>query len=128
MQQILVPLHRRGSTFQHDLHAGGAIGMLTHQTDRGLRHRVQVDGPAFRDAHAREVQKLRQEPRQAVAFPHDEVREELLVGVGAGRTAELLHRAADGRERVFDLVRQARRQLRNGLQPLSAEVQLLQPL
>ena len=49
-------------------------------------------------------------------------------GAGEGRAGELLDRAADRRERIPDLVRERRRQLRDSLEPLGAEAQDLHAL
>src|SRR5207244_54041 len=106
----------------------GAVGVLAHQPNRRPGHGVEVERPAFGGAHAREVEELRQEARQPIALAHHEGGEELLVRVGALGAPQLLHRRADRRERVLDLVRQARRQLGDRFQPLGAQVQLLQPL
>ena len=99
-----------------------------YEADRGPRHLVEVQRPAFSHANAREIEELRQQPRQAVALPHDQSPEELVVRVGALGPGELLDRRADGGERILDLVRQARRELRHRLQALGPQVQLLQAL
>src|SRR5207247_1254443 len=66
--------------------------------------------------------------RQPAGLAHHERGQELLVGVDALRAPQLLHRRANGRERILDLVRQARRQLRDRLEPFRAQVELLEPL
>ena len=125
MQQVFITFQRRGSTLEGDLHTGGAIGVLAHQPDGRFRDLVQIHRAAFGDAHAREVEELREQARQPVAFAHDQIGQELLVRVRAGRLAKLLDRASNGGQRILDLVRQTRRQLRHRLEPLGAQVQLL---
>jgi len=82
MQQVLIALHRVGPpssvifTPAAQSGAGGPGGWP-------LRDRMQIHGPAFRHAHPREIQELGKQPREPVAFAHDQIREKFLVGIGA---------------------------------------------
>src|SRR5206468_6388351 len=96
--------------------------------ERSGRPGAQIEWPALRGAHSGEIEKLREQTRQPVGFAHDERGQELLVGVDELRAPQLLHRRANGRKRILDLVRQARRQLRDRLETFRAQVKLLEPL
>ena len=102
--------------------------MLANQLDHGDRNRAKVQRPALRDAHAGEIEELGKQPGEPIALVHDQAREELVLGVRPLGAAELLHRRADRRQRVPDLMCQAGRQLRHGLEALGPKVELLEPL
>jgi hypothetical protein len=59
------------------------------------RHLAEVHRLRLRDAHAREIQKLRQQSRQAVGLAHHERGERLLVLGCLRKTRELLDGAPD---------------------------------
>ncbi len=130
MQQILValddePLVRADADDFHVV--WGDPGARRRDSPR--RARRQRDRPARRGhAHAREVEKLRQETRQPIRFADDEVRERALVRVGARRATERFDRAPDRRERILDLVRERRAQLSDCLETLGARVQRVEAL
>ena len=87
---------------------------------------------SWHGAGAGEVEELAEQPAEAVGLAHGEREECLLVFVGDAAplvpTGQLFRGAPDGRQRVPDLVRQRGAQLGDGLQPLRAHVQRLQPL
>ena len=86
-------------------------------------------GFVSRDAHAREVEKLREQTREPIGLAHARARASVLLIVGhGGHPRDLLDRAANRRQRIPDLVRERRAQLRDALEALGAKTQHVEPL
>src|SRR6185503_3754435 len=124
VQEILVPIYHQRHALRrlaHDAHGFGAIGVRLGETRRIARDLAEVHGPRPNNADAREVEEFRKEPRQPIGFPHHESGERSLIVTRVRHARELFHRGADRCQRILDLVRQRRAQLRDALQPLRTQ-------
>ena len=103
-----------------------AVGMRLDQPSDGDRHRAQVERHELGGAHAREVEELVEQATQPIALAQIRPARNRSSSVGVLGARELFHGAADGRERIPDLVGQRGAQRRDRLQPLGAQMELLQ--
>jgi hypothetical protein len=130
MQEIVVALHDELPVLHdaHHPHPLGPVGVRHREAHRVRGQLADVERLAARDAHAREVEELGEETAQPVRLAHHEMRERPLVVARELRPGELLAGAANGRERILDLVRERRGELGDALEPLGAETQRLDAL
>ena len=133
MQQILVAFDdQRSRVGDHagDAHVASAVGVRVGEPHRGLRDLADVR--RARRASTRTRAKSRNSESSRDSRSDSRMIERARACADrrsrAAARADLLDRAADRRERILDLVRERRAQLRDRLEPLGAQAQHLEAL